>query len=77
MARYEVVIETVEQLQAIDFYDKVMLDAGIINEEVLTNTVAHDKLLQRLERLDKDAYILYITGDTETLHKYYTRKEAV
>lgn len=75
MSRHEMIAQTIENLDSIDFYDRIMFNAGICNSEVLSNMVIQDKLLAQLERLDYDAYLCYIVDDRATIEKYYTKKE--
>lgn len=72
--RHNLIVQTIEQLDAIDFYDRVMFHCGICNKEVLDNMLVQDKLLRRLEKLDLDAYICYITDERDVIEKYYSRK---
>lgn len=77
MAKHDVIAQVIEDLDAIDFYDRVMFNAGICNQEVMNNMLTQDKLLLQLEKLDADAYLCYLIGDDETLDKYYRKpKEA-
>lgn len=75
MRKHELIVETIEALDAIEFYDRVMTACEICDSRVLENMVTQDKLLLKLERLDADAYLCYITGDRETIAKYYSRTE--
>lgn len=78
MAKHEIIAQLIEDLDAIDFYDRVMYNAGLCTYEVQNNMKVQDELLKRLERLDADAYLSYIIGDDEVLNKYYRKpKEAV
>lgn len=70
----ERIVQLIEDLDAIEFYDRVMFNARICNREVIHNMDVQDKLLYRLEKLDYDAYLCYLCDDRETINKYYSRK---
>lgn len=71
MAIYKQIAMTIEQLDNIETFDRIMFNARICNQDVLNGIKAQDELLQRLERLDYDAYIAYICGEQDVLDKYY------
>lgn len=73
MAKHELIAQTIADLDDIDFYDRVMFACGICNREVLNNMLVQDTLLQRLERLDADAYLAYICDEQDVLDKYYRK----
>jgi hypothetical protein len=77
MAKHEIIAQVIEDLDAIDYYDRVMYEAGLCTREVQSNMLLQDKLLAQLERLDADAYICYITGDDAVLEKYYRKPKEV
>lgn len=74
MNKHELICKTIEDLDAIDFYDRVFFSIGICSVEVMNNMVVQDKLLAQLERLDYDAYLCYLVDDRETIKKYYSRE---
>lgn len=73
--KYERVYKLIEELDALDAFDRITLAAGICNKDVFDNLRVQDAKLQELERLDADAYQCYILGDQAVLDKYYRRKE--
>jgi hypothetical protein len=77
MAKHEIIAQVIEDLDAIDFFDRVMFACGLVNAELLNNMLAQDKLLLQLERLDFDAYMAYLCDEQEILDKYYRKPKEV
>lgn len=76
MTTSERVIQVIADLDAIDFYDRVMFSCGICDDRVLSNMITQDKLLMQLERLDDDAYLAYLCDERDVINKYYSRRDA-
>lgn len=73
--KHERVIQLIEDLDAIDAFDRITLATGICNKDVFDNYRVQDAKLQELKRLDADAYQCYILGDQAVLDKYYRKQK--
>ena len=69
------IAKVIEQLDAIDFYEKVLTHCEVSDMSLSSNEVVRGELIERLYKLDVDAYQAYLADDQAVLDKYYRRKE--